>query len=147
MPVPKFGRKIEGITYVDRPGVYALVEKYDHRIAVIETTNGFFLPGGGIDPGETEVDALKRELLEEIGFQISVVEEIGAAVEYIKAAKEAMYYQIRSKFYKVKLELKIGDGIESDHRLRWLTYEEVLNLLTRRSQVWAVQSLGNAQTR
>ena len=140
MPVPKFGSKIEGIYYVDRPGAYAVIENHDQRIAVIETSYGFFLPGGGIDPGESEVEALKREILEEIGFQISVVEVIGSAVEYIKASNEEMYYQIRSKFYKVQLESKIGEGIEGDHRLIWLTHEDVLKQLTRRSQVWAVLS-------
>jgi 8-oxo-dGTP diphosphatase len=104
VPIPKFGSKIEGINYVDRPGAYAVIENHDQRIAVIETSYGFFLPGGGIEPGETEIEALKREVLEEIGFRISVGEVIGAAVEYIKASKEGMCYQIRSKFYKVQLE-------------------------------------------
>jgi 8-oxo-dGTP diphosphatase len=140
----EFGTKLDAIDYIDRPGAYAVIEGDDNRIALIETGNGYFLPGGGIDAGETGVDALKRELIEEIGYQISVLAEIGAAVEYIKFSQEDKYYQIRSKFYKVQLNSKIGDGIETDHRLVWLSPADALKLLTRQSQVWAVQRIVKA---
>ncbi len=58
--VPEFGTKQVGIDYIARPGVYAVIENNDRQIAVIETSNGYFLPGGGIDTGESVVDALKR---------------------------------------------------------------------------------------
>jgi hypothetical protein len=70
-----------------------------------------------------------------------VFEEMGTAVEYIEASREGKYYQVRSRFYKVQLATKIGEGIEMDHRLVWLTREEALKLLSRQSQVWAVQNL------
>jgi 8-oxo-dGTP diphosphatase len=133
-----FGKKLDDMAYIDRPGAYAVIEKKDKQIAVIETRNGYFLPGGGIDPGETELGALRRELMEEIGYQVSVIEEIGSTIEYIKVSREEKYYQIRSRFYRVQLETKVGEGIESDHRLLWLSQEDALQLLTRQGQVWAV---------
>jgi 8-oxo-dGTP diphosphatase len=138
--IQEFGSKIDGVVYIDRPGVYAVIENRDKQIAVLETSIGYFLPGGGIDAGETEVEALKRELIEELGYQISVIAKIGAAVEYLKASREEKYYHIRSTFYEVQLDSKIGEGIEKDHRFVWLSQEEALRLLTRQSQVWAVQS-------
>lgn len=143
--IPEFGNKLDGIDYTDRRGAYAVIENDDRQIAVIETSNGYFLPGGGIDPGETDADALKRELIEETGYQVSLLAEIGAALEYIKAAREEKYYQIRSKFYKVQLDSKIGAGVENDHRFVWLAQEEALKLLTRQSQVWAVQKMTTVQ--
>jgi len=59
--IPEFGTRLDGIDYIDRPSVYAVIENKHRQIAVIVTSNGYFLPGGGIDPSETEVDALKRE--------------------------------------------------------------------------------------
>ena len=137
--IHEFGTKLDGIDYIDRRGVYTVIENNDKQIAVIETSNGYFLPGGGIDSGETEVDALKREIIEEIGYEVSVLAEMGAAVEYITASGDEKHYQILSKFYQVQLESKIGEGIEKDHRLVWLSQKDAFRLLTRQSQVWAVQ--------
>jgi 8-oxo-dGTP diphosphatase len=142
---PEFGVKLDGIEYVDRPGVYALIENDDKQIAAIRSGTGFFLPGGGIDPGETEIEALKRELMEEIGHQVSWVIEMGTAIDYIHASREDVYYRIMSKFYKVKLGSKTREGSEMDHQLVWLLPYDALRMLVRPSQVWAVQNLSNAK--
>jgi len=139
--IPEFGVKQEDIDYIDRPGVYAVIENNDKQIAIIETSNGYFLPGGGIDVIESDVDALKREIFEEIGYQVTVLEEIGEAIEYIKAHSDEKNYKIRSRFYKVQLGFKVEEGVEKDHRLAWLWQENACKLLVRQSQVWAVQSM------
>ena len=141
MSIPEFGSKQDGIVYITRPGVYAVVKNTDKKIAVIETGNGYFLPGGGIEIGESDVDALKREIVEEIGYQALIHFEIGEAIEYIDADREAKHYQIHSKFYKVQLGSKIVEGVEKDHRLVWLWQEDAIKLLKRQGQVWAVQSM------
>ena len=139
-----FGSKLDGIDYIDRRGVYAVIANSAKEIAVLETQEGYFLPGGGIEPGETEREALKRELIEEIGYQASVIAELGAAVEYINASKVEKHYQIRSTFYNVQLDSKIVEGVERDHRLVWLPQGDACKLLTRQSQVWAVQNMTKA---
>jgi 8-oxo-dGTP diphosphatase len=137
----KFGTKLAGLVYIERPGVYAVIENNHKQIAVIKTNTGYFLPGGGIDFGESEMDALKREIFEEIGCQVSVLAEIGEAVEYIKAHTEEKYYQIHSKFYQVQIVSKTGEGTEKDHRLVWLSRGDAPRLLLRQSQAWAVQQI------
>ena len=139
--IPEFGNKQDGIDYLDRPGAYAVIESNDNQIAIIETSKGYFLPGGGIDANETDSDALKREILEEIGYQVAIVAKLGETIEYFKAASDENYYQIHSRFYRVHLGSKVGEGIEEDHRLVWLSPEEAAKLLVRQGQVWAVQRM------
>lgn len=138
-PIPEFGTRQDGIDYVDRPGAYAVIENNEGQIAIIETSNGYFLPGGGMDTGESEIDTLKREILEEIGYQAAMLLEIGEAVEYIKAYSDEQHYQIRSRFYKVQIGSKVEEEVEKDHRLVWLWQEDAIKLLKRQGQVWAVQ--------
>ena len=56
-----FGTPKPGQNYIDRPGVYGFLRNDSGLVAVVETSTGVFLPGGGVDPGENEEQALRRE--------------------------------------------------------------------------------------
>lgn len=139
--IPEFGTKQDGIDYIDRPGAYAVIESNDKQIAIIETSKGYFLPGGGIDNHETDTDALQREILEELGYQVFVVAKLGETIEYFKAASDEHYYQIHSRFYKACLGSKIRESMEADHQLVWVESEEAVKLLVRQGQAWAVHKM------
>ncbi len=69
----EFGEKKDGVEYYVRPGSYGVLIE-DNRAAVIksELFDKYFLIGGGIKKGESEIEALRREALEEIGFKIEI---------------------------------------------------------------------------
>lgn len=48
-----FGEKLNGVNYIERAGVYGIAIDNEGKVATIKTLTGYFLPGGGIESGET----------------------------------------------------------------------------------------------
>jgi ADP-ribose pyrophosphatase YjhB (NUDIX family) len=61
-------------------GVRGLVIDDDNRVMLVRHTYvpGFYLPGGGVEAGETMADSLARELVEECGVHIAGTPELRA---------------------------------------------------------------------
>jgi ADP-ribose pyrophosphatase YjhB (NUDIX family) len=73
--------------YTERRASRAVVFDPDGKVALFHATiKGYHkLPGGGIELGETVEDALRREVLEEIGCAITDIKELGIIEEYRNA--------------------------------------------------------------
>ena len=67
-------RKKRGSNLQNRYGVYAVIPDANHeKIILVQAPNGaWFLPGGEIEAGEDHFEALKRELIEELGFTAEI---------------------------------------------------------------------------
>ncbi len=63
-----------------RKGVAAIILNDKNQILLVNLktfdSKSFSIPGGGSEEGESDIDTLKRELLEELGIESSMIEVI-----------------------------------------------------------------------
>ena len=134
-----FGAKEEGIRYFDRPGAYLLSVR-DGRLAVVRTPKGYFLLGGGIDPGETHEQCILRECMEETGCTARVEGYIGSAEVYCRHS-ELGYFHPMQYYYSGQLGERAAEPVETDHRLEWIPLNEAEWKLNVWPQIWAAKRL------
>src|SRR5215475_15141936 len=86
-----FGTQVDGHTYHARRAVYAVIRDSDGRVAAVRSRGNLFLPGGGIEAGESPEHALMREVEEECAQQLHIAGKIGEALQYFYALSEDKY--------------------------------------------------------
>ncbi len=143
IPVPIFGEPRPGEVYVERPGAYALIADEAGRLAVVRNEHGrYFLPGGGIEPGESLELALRREVLEECGRDVDEVEWLCAADEYVETDAVTRRYLKRGSFFVATLHAQPLVPPEDGTELLWLSPAEARRRLRHPSQAWVVRQFG-----
>jgi 8-oxo-dGTP diphosphatase len=140
----RFGEPRPGLDYRDRPAAYGLLEQ-DGRLALVHVSLPdrlpfFDLPGGGIDEGESEAQALVREFGEETGLVVRAGDFVTRAEQYMISAHDEPFLS-QGGFFEAELvserpELKIED----EHALVWLEPNEALLRLRHDSHAWAVSA-------
>jgi 8-oxo-dGTP diphosphatase len=140
IPVPVFGQCRPGEVYVERPGAYALIADEAGRLAVVRNEHGrHFLPGGGIEPGESLELALRREVVEECGRQVDELQLLCAADEYVEDREDARCYLKRGTFFVATLHVAPVAASEPGTELLWLSPAEAARRLAHPSQSWVVR--------
>jgi 8-oxo-dGTP diphosphatase len=90
------------------------------------------LPGGGVDPGEDLMTAVKREILEETGCQCEIIGELGRIFENRSEhdfTQERSYFVARVVGEKGGLSLTDEEIAEST-TVEWHPLEQALEMIT-----------------
>ena len=93
-----FGVRQPGVQYAPRSAAYAVVLDDRLRVACVQEESGRFLPGGGLEAGESDVDAIHREVMEECGRSLEIVKELGTAVQFFISPRGEPY-ELRAAFF------------------------------------------------
>ena len=142
MTNPTFGEKLTTVDYKARYGVYAVIPNADkNQIILVQAPNGsWFLPGGEIEAGEDHFSALKRELIEELGFSAELGYYYGQADEYFYSRHRDTYFYNPAYIYEVTHFEEIDDPLEDFNNLSWFSIDEAIDKLKRGSHKWGVEA-------
>jgi 8-oxo-dGTP diphosphatase len=136
--VPTFGSSDTTLPRVVRPSAYVVVGDASGRLAIVHAAGGVYLPGGGIEEGESPERAARREAREECGVAIELGGWRRAAIEYVTALAEGTHFEKRSTFLDATVVVAISTASEPGHEVAWLAPREALTALTPLSHRWAV---------
>ena len=124
-----------------RPNVAGLLVRKDGKLLICERSRqegAWQFPQGGIDPGETALEAVRREIGEEVGFlpsQYDVVESRSGyrydyppeVLEYVREKRHQPFVGQEQEYFLCRLHEDAPEP-SLDHRefcaYRWITPDE-----------------------
>jgi len=119
--------KYDGSPIGWRISAYGLVVQ-NGRILLIKNSEEklFDAPGGGIEFGETIIEAIQREAMEEAGAKIKVGELVDLSEDYFYHRGKQKFYQTILLYYSAEL---IGQfGKPTDHRTTFAGFVPITEL-------------------
>lgn len=120
-----------GKRYILRPGAYAILPRDGALLLTYqdEPHDEFQLPGGGIDPGESPVQALHREVGEETGWRIATPIRLGAHRRFVYMPEYEMYAEKLCHIYVAHPVRAHGAPLEEGHEAVWMSVEQAIDEL------------------
>lgn len=117
--------------YTLRPGAYAILPLRSRILltAQIAEKVDFQLPGGGIDPGESPLQALHREVLEETGWRIAYPQRLGAFRRFVFMPEYDLWAEKLCHIYVARPVQAIQAPIEPDHETVLMPPEDAISIL------------------
>ena len=122
---------MSGQKYRLRPGVYAVLMLGRDVLLTYQADPHFELqlPGGGIDPGESPLQALHREVFEETGWSLAAPRRIGTFRRFAYMPEYDKWAEKVGLVYLARPVRRLGPPGESGHTAVWLPAREAVGLI------------------
>ena len=134
---------VAGQRYKMRPGVYAILPR-DEKLLLTYQGDPHFefqLPGGGIDPGESPLTALHREVFEETGWRIAAPRKLGTFRRFVFMPEYDLWAEKLCHIYLARPVRSHGPPREEGHIPVWMAPTEAISLLYNDGDAAFVASL------
>lgn len=123
----RFGQKPEpGRYYQPRRGVYAVIRAEGGILATFQERPlaELQLPGGGIDPGESPLSALYREVVEETGYRIHSPRRLGMFHRFTYMPDYDIWAQKLCTIYLAEIGPRLTAPTEPGHQPVFLSWDD-----------------------
>lgn len=119
------------ITYQLRAGAYAVLPLKGRFLLAMQMGGDFevMLPGGGIDPGESPVQALHREVMEETGWRIAAPRRLGAFRRFVYMPDYDLWAEKLCHVYVARPTRQVAEPSEPDHVPLVVSASEAIKML------------------
>ena len=128
--------RIDTTDFRERGAARAVLLDSDNKVYLLNVSkHGYHkLPGGGIDKGEEIIQAMNRELLEEVGCNAEIIAELGTITEYRNyedgGLKQTSYcYLSKQLGEQVESALEEGELAEGMFEVKAESIDEAIELL------------------
>ncbi len=130
--IRRFGDPVvAGQKYRIRAGAYAVLRLDGDVLLTYQEAPEpeFQLPGGGIDPGESPLRALHREVYEETGWSIAAARRIGAFRRFAYMPDYDLWAEKICLIYLARPVRRLGPPAEKGHSAVWVPAGEAADLV------------------
>lgn len=140
----KFGSFNPEVEYHRRAGAYAVIFDEQGRFASVKSGRGFFLPGGGIEAGESLKETLIREVREECAHEVIVGRFLGSALQYHSDSNGSRHWEFHCSYFAAEFGVRLDS--QAEHELFWLELGEA-DRLKFDIHRWAINQVSAATVR
>ncbi|MDF3853191.1 NUDIX domain-containing protein [Paracoccus sp. P2] len=129
--IPRFGTPPGRRAHRLRPGAYGLLIRDGAALLTFQQAPApeFQLPGGGIDPGESPLAALHREVREETGWSIGNPRRLGAYRRFCHMPDYGFWAEKLCTLWLARPVVRLGAPSEPGHEAHWVPLRQVAELL------------------
>lgn len=132
-----FGSRKPNIEYVIRRAAYVVVI-VGGEVALVGYGLNHFLPGGGSLPGEAPETNVTREVREELGLSVRLLNRIGEATQYFYSKSDDRHYEMLVVFFAGEFTNRVPNSV-AEYQLEWLPLSKATALCFHECHAWAVR--------